>query len=52
MNANFFSNLKLEYYCDYYPEIWLQVSLKQETKFYGRGHEIFFEKNMAGNLFL
>ena len=29
--ANFFSDLKFEYCCDYYPEILLQESLKQET---------------------
>ena len=28
VNVNFFSNLKLEYYCEYYPEILLQESLK------------------------
>ena len=28
VNVNFFSDLKFEYYCDYYPEILLQVSLK------------------------
>ena len=27
-NVNFFSDLKLEYYCEYYPEILLQLSLK------------------------
>ena len=27
-NVNFFSDLKFEYYCEYYPEILLQVSLK------------------------
>ena len=27
-NFNFFSDLKFEYYCEYYPEILLQVSLK------------------------
>ena len=27
-NVNFFSDLKFEYYCDYYPEILLQESLK------------------------
>ena len=27
-NVNLFSNLKFEYYCEYYPEILLQVSLK------------------------
>ena len=28
VNVNFFSDLKFEYYCDFYPEILLQVSLK------------------------
>ena len=28
VNVNFFSDLKFEYYCEYYPEIQLQVSLK------------------------
>ena len=28
VNVDFFSDLKLEYYCDYYPEILLQKSLK------------------------
>ena len=28
VNINFFSDLKFEYYCEYYPEILLQVSLK------------------------
>ena len=27
VNVNFFSNLKFEYYSEYYPEILLQVSL-------------------------
>ena len=27
VNFNFFSDLKFEYYCEYYPEILLQVSL-------------------------
>ena len=40
VNVNFFSDLKLEYYCEYYPEILLQVSLKQETKIDERGHKI------------
>ena len=44
VNVNFFSDLKFEYYCEYYPEILLQVSLQQETKIDGRGHEIFCEK--------
>ena len=28
VNGNFFSDLKFECYCEYYPEILLQVSLK------------------------
>ena len=28
VNVNFFSDLKFENYCEYYPEILLQVSLK------------------------
>ena len=28
VNVNFFSDLKFEYYCEYDPEILLQVSLK------------------------
>ena len=28
VKVNFFSDLKFEYYCEYYPEILLQVSLK------------------------
>ena len=32
------------YIAEHYPEILLQVSLKQESKSDGRGHEIFSEK--------
>ena len=28
VNVNFLSDLKFEYYCEYYPEMLLQVSLK------------------------
>ena len=28
VNVNFFSDLKFEYYCEYYPEILLHESLK------------------------
>ena len=28
VNINFFSDVKFEYYCEYCPEIMLQVSLK------------------------
>ena len=38
VNVNFFSDLKFEYYCEYVPEILLQVLLKLETKIDGRGH--------------
>ena len=44
VKVNFFSDLKLEYYCEYYPEILLQPSLKKETKIDGRGYKIFPEK--------
>ena len=44
VNVNFFSDLKCEYYCEYCPEILLQISPKQETKTDGRGHKIFSEK--------
>ena len=40
VNANFFSDLKFEYYCEHNSETLLQVSLKQQTKIDGRGHEI------------
>ena len=43
-NINFFSDLKSEYYCEYYPEILLQESFKLETKIDRRGHETFSEK--------
>ena len=29
VNVNFFSDLKFEYHCEYYPEIFLQESRKQ-----------------------
>ena len=44
VNVNFFSDLKFEYYGEYYPEILLQESLKWETEIDGRDHEIVFEK--------
>ena len=45
VDVNFFGDLKFKYYCEYYPKILLQVSLKWETKIDGKGHEIFSEKN-------
>ena len=44
VNVNFCSDLKFEYYCEYYLEILLQVSFKQEIKIDGKGHEIFSKK--------
>ena len=44
VNVNVFSDLEFEYCGEYYPEILLQVILKQETKIEGRDHGIFFEK--------
>ena len=41
VNVNLLSDLKFEYYREYYPEILVRVSHKQETKIGGRGHEIF-----------
>ena len=41
VNVNFISDLKFEYHSEYYPEILLQVSLKQVTKIDGMDHEIF-----------
>ena len=35
VNVNFFSDLKFEYYCQCYPEVLLQASLKKETKLMG-----------------
>ena len=44
VSIKFFSDLKSEYYCEYYPEILLQESFKLETKIDGRGHETFSKK--------
>ena len=44
VNVNFFSGLKFQYCCEYYPEILLQVNFKSQTKIDGRGHEIIFER--------
>ena len=43
VNINLFIDLKLEYYCECYPEKLPLESLK-ETQIDGRGHEIFSEK--------
>ena len=44
VNVSFFSELKFKYYCEYYREMLLQASLKQETRTDGRSHEIFSGK--------
>ena len=44
VSINFINDLKFKYYCELYPEILLQVSLKEKTNFDGRGNEIFSEK--------
>ena len=44
VNVNFFHDLKFEYYCQYHPEIMLQVNFKEETENDGRGYKIFSEK--------
>ena len=38
------SDLKFEFYCEYYPEILLQVSLNWETKIDVKGFEILSKK--------
>ena len=46
VNVNFFSDLKFEYYCEYYPKVLLQVSL--ELKFMG-GAMKYFPKKLLGH---
>ena len=50
VNVKLFSDLKLDYYCEYYPEI-LQVSLKYKTKIAGRSHEIFSKQIQDHEIF-
>ena len=52
VNVKFFSDMKFEYYCEYYPEILLQVGLKYETKIDRRGHEIFSSFTYVGFVFV
>ena len=49
VNVNFFIDLNFKYYCEYYPEILQQESLKKESKIDGTGHEMFSEK-ITGSL--
>ena len=43
-NVNFSSDLKFEYYCEYYPEIMLQESLKKRMG----GTRKYFLKKLQG----
>ena len=45
VSVNFFSDLKFEYYCEYYPEILLQLSFKKKKKKLIGGAIKFFLKN-------
>ena len=49
VNVNFFSDLKFEYYCDHYPEILLQVSLKLKLK--GGAMKYFLKKLLLHEMF-
>ena len=46
VNVNFFSDLKFEYYCEHYPEILLQVSLKNKKQKLMRGAKKYFLKKL------
>ena len=48
VNLNFFSDLKFEYYCEYYPEILLQDSLNKKLKLMG-GAMKYFPKKLQGH---
>ena len=41
VKVSFFSDMKFEYYCEYYPVILVWVSPLKETLIDGRVHEIF-----------
>ena len=49
VNVNFFSDLKFEYYCEYYPKVLLQVSLK--LKFMGGAMKYFSKKLLGHKIF-
>ena len=51
VNINFFSDLKFEYYCEYYPEILLQESLKVKTKIDGKAMKFFPKKILGHEIF-
>ena len=46
LNVNFFSDMKFEYYCEHYPEILLQVSLKNKKQKLMRGAKKYFLKKL------
>ena len=51
VNVNFFSDLKFEYYSDYYPEILLQVSLNKKLKLMGVAIKCFLKKLLGDEIF-
>ena len=51
MNVNFFSDLKFEYYCEYYPEILPQESLNKKLILMGGAMKYFSKKIMDQEIF-
>ena len=51
VNVNFFSDLKFEYYCEYYPHILLQVSLDNKLKLMGGVMKYFLKKLLGHEVF-
>ena len=43
LNVNFFSDLKFEYYCEYFPEILLQVTVNKKLKLMGGAMKYFLK---------
>ena len=50
VNVNFFSDLKLKYYCEYYPML-LQNALNKKLKFMGGSMKYFPKKLMGHEIF-
>ena len=50
VNVNFFSDLKLKYYCEYYPML-LQNALNEKLKFMGGSMKYFPKKVMDHEIF-
>ena len=49
MTVNFFSDMKFEYYSEYYPEILLQVSSLNKKLKLMRGTTKYFPKKLLGH---